>query len=127
MSRLFWMHTDCLAVPPCEPAVFVFDDEQIEAGQWGLKRLLFLYECLLELPVAIKRGRTVEALVALAGQDTVVVTVSSPDPWIREQIRLIRERVAVEVLPAPEYVELPENVDLTRFSRYWKRAEKLLL
>jgi len=57
----------------------------------------------------------------------VIVTVESPDPWIQAQIRLLREHLPVEVLPAPVYVDLDETVDLIRFSRYWKRAEKLLL
>ena len=119
MNKLFWMHHDCLTAPPHE-AVYVFDDEQLRAAGWGLKRLMFVYECLLELPVEIRRGSTVAALLEF---DRPLVTVDSPDPWIREVIR----QLEIEVLPAPTFVELKEPVDLKRFARYWKKAEALLL
>lgn len=123
MTRLFWMHTDTLCEPPCE-AVFVFDDEQIDEAQWGLKRLMFIYECLLELQVEIHRGPTVATLLRIAeARAATLVTVDSPDPWIRQQFG----RLPIEVLPAPQLVSLPEPVDLKRFARYWKRAEPKLL
>ena len=119
MNKLFWMHQDCLSNPPHE-AVFVFDDAQLLADGWGLKRVLFVYECLLELPVQLLRGPTI---ATLRGLNRPLVTVASPDPWLR---RIIAE-LAIEVLPAPCFVELKEPVDLKRFARYWKRAEDRLL
>lgn len=119
MNKLFWMHHDCLTEPASE-AIYIFDDEQLAAAGWGLKRLMFVYECLLELPVQILRGPTVATLSA---QNRPLVTVDSPDPWIREIIR----QLEIEVLPAPVFVDLKEPVDLKRFSRYWKRAESKLL
>ena len=123
MSKLFWMHTDCLC-DPLHDAVFIFDDEQLKAAGWGLKRLMFVYECLLELPVEIRRGPTVQTLLDTGAE---LVTVDSPDPWIREQIRQLQQRTTVEVLPPPAFVNLKEPVDLKRFARYWKRAEPQLL
>lgn len=120
MKKLFWMHPDCLCSPPHD-AVFIFDDDYMKVAGWGLKRLLFVYECLLELPVEILRGPTVETLRSL---DAELVTVDSPDPWIREVIRQLK---TIEVLPPPVFVDLKEPVDLKRFSRYWRRAESRLL
>jgi hypothetical protein len=119
--KIFWMHTDCLREPPvsCDQAVFFFDDEQI-AG-WSLKRVMFVHECLLELPVEIRHGAPVFEGAAR------VVTVDSPDPWIRGQIERLRGEVEVDVLPAPEFVHLTEPVDLRRFARYWRKAESQLL
>lgn len=86
-----------------------------------MKRLQFVYETLLELPVEIHRGRTAEILRAQAA--TRIVTVDSPDPWLREQF----QQLPLEVLPSPAFVELSGKVDLKRFSRYWAKAEGKLL
>ena len=130
MSLLFWMHSDNLCALPdtlVAEAAFIFDDEQIRQAGWGLKRIMFIYECLLELPVEIYRGPTVETLLALAGeQSAAIITVDSPDPWVREQFSRLREHAPVEVLPLPPFVKLREPVDLRRFSRYWKQAGPLL-
>lgn len=130
MNHLFWMHSGNLCPLPdtlIADAAFIFDDEQIRLAGWGLKRIMFIYECLLELPVEIYRGPTVETLLALSAQQSAgIITMDSPDPWLREQIKRLREHVPVEVLPAPQFVELREPVDLRRFSRYWKQAGPLL-
>ena len=127
MSRLYWMHTDCMSQSQealRHGTVFIFDDEQIEAAGWGLKRVQFLYECLLEMRVEIYRGRTIEILSTLAKQrQAMIVTTSTPDPWLQEIIR----QLAIEQIPAPRFVDLTEPLDLKRFSRYWKRAEPTLL
>jgi hypothetical protein len=59
--RIAWMHPDCLSdawFTPDDQAVFIFDDAYLAASGWGLKRILFVYETLLELPVEIHRGST---------------------------------------------------------------------
>ena len=60
---VLWIHAEdlsprnaALLAHPHRPALFVFDPEAIEAEPWGLKRLLFLHDCLLELPVKIGRA-----------------------------------------------------------------------
>jgi hypothetical protein len=124
---LHWMHTDCLSSDWLTqgPAVFVFDDAQIEEQRWGIKRLGFIYECLLELPVEIHHGATVETLASQASGGEIV-TVASVDPWIQELTQRLQRRAKVTVLPAPVFVDLPGKVDLKRFSRYWQKAERLL-
>ncbi|MBY0503936.1 MAG: hypothetical protein K2X03_08495 [Bryobacteraceae bacterium] len=126
-SPLLWIHEDCLsetappfALYPQAPAVFVFDESH---SLWSLKRIQFVYECLLELPVIIERGDAAAVLQAQAkAQGTGrIATVSSPSPhWakIRDRIQL-----PVEVLDPVPFVELRGQVDLKRFSRYWKRAQ----
>jgi deoxyribodipyrimidine photo-lyase len=119
--KLFWMHSDC--VRPVGGAVFVFDPKQIEREGWGLKRLLFLYECL-PAEVEIYKGSTVEILSALAlERGATLVTEASPDPWIREQIASL----SIEALPAPPFAGPVAEADLKRFSRYWKKVEARLL
>lgn len=133
---LLWLHTDSLTrgvLPAAIPAVFVFDDEQIEREAWTLKRIQFLFECLLEIPnVAMHRGCAAQILLAelAARRCSHIVTVDSPDPWIRQTVAKLQAEAHVEVLPPPVFVEPPQTsrpLDLKRFSRYWKRVEPQLM
>lgn len=126
MKRVFWMHTDCLRQGDEQDAIFIFDPQQIEESGWGIKRLMFVYECLLQLPaVRIMKGDTVEILVA---EGVTVVTESTPDPWICGRITSLKARgVSVDVMPAPPFAGVQAEGDLRRFSRYWKKAETRLL
>lgn len=127
MTPLHWLHTDCLSADWLDgPAVFVFDDIQIERNGWGIKRLGFLYECLLELPAEIHRGPTVSTLTRLAA-GRPIRTVDSPDPWLRQQFAELARAVSLELIPPPPFVDIPPSTDLARFSRYWRRAEKRLI
>ena len=130
--RIAWVHPDCLSdawFKPEDHAVFIFDDAYLAASGWGLKRIGFVYETLLELPAEIHRGPTIPTLSAvIAGVGaTGVVTVDTPDPWLRDRIGELGCVTTVEVVPAPCFVELTGKTDLRRFSRYWARAEGKLL
>lgn len=132
--KLHWLHTDCLNAgwldPALGPAVFVFDDRQLEAENWGLKRIGFIYECLLELPgVEIRRGPLAETLAQLAEERHLksILTVRTPDPWLQAQAAdLGAKNIQVEWVTPEPFVALSGWVDLRRFSRYWQRAEPML-
>ena len=131
MSEIIWIHPYCLSPEnpalrayPGRPAVFVWDDEEIERDQWTLKRLVFIRECLAELPVEIRDGdveTTVRAFAAEHRAETIV-TVADASPRIRD---LVRRLNAVAIPPDP-FVDIRGTVDLKRFARFWKRAEPVL-
>ena len=130
--RIAWIHPDCLSdewFTPDDHAVFIFDDAYLAASGWGLKRILFVYETLLELPAEIHRGPVIQTLSALIadGRATGVVTVDTPDPWLRDCIGALGRVTTVDIVPAPCFVELTGKTDLKRFSRYWAKAEGRLL
>ncbi|WP_460193036.1 hypothetical protein [Thermosynechococcus sp. FA-CM-4201] len=130
---ILWVHGDCLdpTAPiferyPHAPAIFVWDVALLKEWQIRLKRLVFLYECLLDLPVAMYRGEVaplVNAFVEVHGGDRVV-TMASPSP----RFRAICQQLAypLEILEPEPFVTLPANADLKRFFRYWKLAKPQL-
>lgn len=132
--RLHWLHADCLNAewfqPSAGPAVFVFDERQLEADRWSLKRIGFVYECLLEMPqVEIWRGPIAETLAGLVDQRHLesVLTIRTPDPWLQAQaVELQARGVSVEWISPQPFVQLPGDVDLRRFSRYWQKAQPVL-
>ena len=134
---ILWIHGEALgpANPalvawPGQPAVFVFDTALImgaglmASNSLSLKRLGFLYECLLELPVTIRRGDVAAEVLSFARRHQAdgVVTCAAVHPRFQELAVAISAALPLEVLPQEPFVEL-ESDDLRRFSRYWRRAE----
>ncbi|AFY34762.1 hypothetical protein [Calothrix sp. PCC 7507] len=153
MSKpIVWVHGDCLSPHnpalqeyPDAPAIWVWDDALIEEWQLSLKRLTFIYECLLELPVDIRRGDVAQEVLAFAKEHEadLIVTANSPSPRFnnicdkieqfgfahcssRAESRLERS-LALEVFEVEPFFDYDGHIDLKRFSRYWKVAEKYVM
>ncbi|NJL63089.1 MAG: deoxyribodipyrimidine photo-lyase [Methylacidiphilales bacterium] len=130
---IIWIHGDCLSPKnpaleeyPDVPAIWVWDDALLEEWQISLKRITFIYECLLELPVTIKRGDVATEILAFAKEynATQVVTVDSPSSRFEIICDRIEESLELEVLEVEPFFDYDGYIDLKRFSRYWKVAEK---
>ncbi len=74
-DTIVWVHGDCLnpnnpalKAYPNAQAIFVFDDTYLVEQKISLKRVMFMYESALELPVTIRRGNLVEVVLAFAGE-----------------------------------------------------------
>ena len=142
---ILWSHGEALgpANPalqayPNRPALFVFDAELL-AGRSpttgdpastpqpvSLKRIGFLYECLLELPVSLRKGDVATEVLAFArfhGADGIV-TSAGTDPRVAAICAALEQELPVQVLEPRPFVALEDRVDLGRFSRYWRRAER---
>jgi hypothetical protein len=133
MKPVIWVHGDCLnphnpafRAHPGVPALFVWDEALLEEWNISLKRIVFIYECLLELPVTIRRGDVAAELrtfVAEHGADSVV-TIESPSPRFREIVQRLRPAFPVDVLPLEPFIDYEGEIDLARFSRYWQVARR---
>lgn len=129
-SAVLWVHDEMLRpdlLRQGEPACFVFDERWLRDARISFKRVVFMAECLEEMPgVEIRRGDVVEELTAFAakhGADTLRTQVT-PLPRLRGQIDRIGERFALDLFHEPAFAVLPGCVDLKRFSRYWNQARK---
>jgi hypothetical protein len=137
MSKpIIWVHGDCLCPynpalkeHPDAPAVWVWDDTLIEEWQLSLKRLAFIYECLLELPVVIRRGDVAQEILAFSQEHNgnLVVTAASPSPRFDDICKKIERSLTMKVLEPEPFFEYDDYIDLKRFSRYWKVAQKYVL
>ncbi len=130
---IVWMHGDCLSPDnpalqkyPNNPAIWVWDETLIEEWQLSLKRITFMYECLLELPVVIRRGNVAQEVVAFAKEHhaDLVVTAASPSPMFNDICDEIQSSLQLAVLDIEPFFEYDGYIDLKRFSRYWKVAQK---
>lgn len=127
--NITWIHDEMLSprwVKPEQPALFVFDEAWIAAERLSLKRIVFLYECLLEMPgVEVRKGDVVAEATAFAARHEAerIETARSVDPRIKRQ----GEALGVGWLEPEPFVELNGSVDLKRFSRFWRKAEKRVM
>ncbi|EFA73369.1 conserved hypothetical protein [Raphidiopsis brookii D9] len=98
----------------------------IAEWQLSLKRITFIYECLIELPVEIRRGDVAQEVIRFARENNtgLVITTKSPSPKFAQICDLIRPHLDLEVLAVEPFFDYDGFLDLKRFSRYWKVAEK---
>ncbi len=130
---IIWVHGDCLSPGnpalqqyPEAAAIWVWDDALIEEWQLSLKRLTFIYECLLDLPVVIRRGDVVKEVLIFAKEHNTnkIATANSPSPRFDFIHNQLEHTMEVEVLEVEPFFEYDGYIDLKRFSRYWKTAQE---
>jgi hypothetical protein len=129
MSAIQWLHPDAMHIVEAGlPAIFVFDEAEIEAEAWTLKRIQFLYETLLELPVEIVRGDVAAEVARFAQRQQAarVVAIDSVNPRFARQVKELQKTLSVEVREPEPFVAYRGHLDLKRFARYWKRVEPVL-
>ena len=134
-TPIVWVHEESLGPTnpaledyPEAPALFVFDEAWIKQQRISRKRLGFLYECCLELPVTIRKGDVVAEVLAFArrhGADGVI-TSGAVDPRLNRNAAAIDRALPLWLLDGEPFVEMPKPPRLGRFSRYWREAEPLV-
>ncbi len=129
MSKVIqWIHDDLLRVTSDIPAIYVFDEEKLRSESWSLKRIGFIYECLLELPVIIQKGDPVAEVAQFAhnhGANTIRIA-RTPDPRLQSQAHQLARQFTIDLWAPEPFVNLSNPVDLRRFSRYWQKASRAL-
>jgi hypothetical protein len=135
MTNIIWIHGDCLNQNhpglqkyPQDPAIFVWDEQLLNEGEISLKRITFIYECLLELPVTIRKGDVTTEIISFAEENQAkkVITTFSPSPRFTEICQQIQNTLPVEILDIEPFLDYNGFIDLKRFSRYWKIAKENL-
>ncbi|MFN6034427.1 MAG: hypothetical protein ACK48B_10375, partial [Dolichospermum sp.] len=128
---IVWVNGDCLSPYnpalqeyPQAPALWVWDDALIAKWHIGLKRLTFIYECLLELPVEIRRGNVAAEVLAFAQEHNTnhVVTTDSPSPLFSDICDPIEKSAQLEVFAVVRFFEVDGCMEFPRFSGSWKVA-----
>lgn len=140
-DTIVWVHLDALSpTNPAltanagAPALFVFDDEQLKAQRISLKRVMFMYECLLEMPVVIQRGDVAERVLTFAQANGAsrIVTTDGVHPRYKAICAAIRKGIPpggrLEIVPVEPFAPIEnDKLNLKRFTRYWSTVKPLAL
>lgn len=132
---ILWVHEEALGPRnpallawPEAPALFVFDTAWIEDAAISRKRLAFLYESALALPVTLRQGDVAAEVIAFAKRHNADGVVSSTpvDPRLERIADAIDQQLPLELLAPEPFVSLSRPPRLGRFSRYWREAESVV-
>ena len=132
---VIWVHEEALGSRnpallerPNSPALFVFDTRWIQEARISRKRLGFLYESALDLPITLRKGDVVKEVMAFAERHNADGILSSlpVDPRLERIAASIEEHCPLELLEPEPFVTMPRPPRLGRFSRYWREAEPVV-
>ena len=132
---ILWVHEEALGPnnPALRawldaPALFVFDTLWIQQQRISRKRLGFLYENALELPLTLRKGDVAAEVIAFAQRHDAdgVVSSTAVDPRLQRIADAIEAELPLQELDPEPFVELPRPPRLGRFSRYWREAEPVV-
>ena len=129
---LVWLTLDSLAAtspaaaayPDC-PRVFVLDPEWLAAERPALKRLVFICECLADVPgveVILGAPSTVLSERAMALGCNGVAVAETSCPIIRRAAAAITAALPITTVRWPAFCDRSRVRDLGRFSRYWQQV-----
>ncbi len=130
---LLWHHTDSLNPASAmlsahigAPAVFLWDTGWLMPSRISMKRVMFIAECLAEMPgpIEVRAGEPADELLAAArsAQADYMLAQRTPDPRLNTAAAYVSKHLPVVWFDPPAFVESSRGFDLKRFSRYWKRA-----
>ena len=131
---LVWLTLDSLGAEspallrhPTAPAVFVFDPAWIKRERPSLKRLVFIVECLADVPgIEIWHGDPAAVLAARAAASAAshVCVATTPCPLVRGTADRLIGSLPVVPVDWPPFCDASRVTDLGRFSRYWNKVSK---
>ena len=132
---ILWIHEEALGASnpvlqawPESPAVFVFDTRWIHAARISRKRIGFLYENALDLPLTLRKGDVAAEVLTFARRHQAdgVISSSVVDPRLERIGAAINAELPLELMDPEPFVDLSRPPRLARFSRYWRDAEPVV-
>ena len=129
-APLIWVHEEALrmthplfkAAPERTKAIYVWDDDYFRAVNYSLKRLIFIYETLCELPIDIIRGNTLDVIRELAPPALYIPATNNA--LILNIIESLEAAFPVTVVEDETFVVIKKPIEFRRFFQYWNKAEK---
>lgn len=134
MRSVVWVHEDMLRANhpifvkyPTAPAAWVWDDVDLRRSPMSMKRIIFRYQAIEEMPVSILRGDSVAELLKFAAENGAdrIATAESANPRVRFLLDRLAESISVDRLPEREFRDYEGQLDIRNFARYWRSIRPL--
>jgi hypothetical protein len=127
---LICLHEDALRIthpifnvaPIGTKAVYVWDDEYLRRANYSLKRLIFMYETLCDLPVDVIRGDTRSIVVAMT--PAMLYVPATNNPSILSIFASIAPAIPLNVVDDEIFAVMEKTSEARRFFQYWSKVEK---
>lgn len=134
IQNFIWIHEDALSLehPVFEAAgegakvFFIWDAAYFEQNAYSLKRLAFLYDGLIDLDIDVYAGETQTTLRRLCAGG-VLFMPDTPNMHFLSIAKSVQDEMRVVSIENTPFIEPPDDVDMTRFFRFWNRSRKSAL
>jgi hypothetical protein len=128
---LIWLHEEALrithpvfkAAHTQTKAVYVWDDEYLRKTNYSLKRLVFIYETLCDLPVDILHGDTLGVIREL--EPSALFVPATNNPLILNIITSLKTVAPFQIIEEEPFAVMSKPKDFSRFFQYWNKVEKI--
>lgn len=129
-KQIIWLHEKALSkthlvfehLNEHTKIIHVWDDNYYQKRGYSLKRLVFIYETLCELPAEIISGNTIEILKKLNPEEILVpYTV---DIEIRKIFDELSKVIPIVIIKENAFVDVSDHYEFKRFFKYWKKASQ---
>jgi hypothetical protein len=102
--------------------IYVWDDTYVQHSAYSLKRLIFIYETLCAMDVAILHGVTLNVLQEINCSKVYIPYTNNL--LLLNLIDSIRKVFQVEIVADEPFVNIKKPIEFKRFFQYWSKAEK---
>lgn len=132
---IIWVHEDALGLdqPVFEQAgegaarIFIWDEAYFKGQGYSLKRLVFIYECLLDIPKLILYKGDTRTVLAQLTRGRKLFVAATPNPELQHIVKVVSEYCDATLISALPFSAISDNADMGRFFRYWNGARKSAL
>lgn len=133
VDNIIWVHEKALnktqlallAADKQSRAVFIWDNHYFQERSYSLKRLVFIYETLCQMPVEIINGNIIDVINSFAVNANIKITTSfTADTKINSIIKKLSESYDIEIIKPESFVQVSEDYSFKRFFNYWNKAQK---
>lgn len=115
-------HPVFYAAPLGTKVIYIWDDTYVQRCAYSLKRLIFIYETLCAMDVAILHGDTLNILQEIKPSNVYIPYTNNP--LLLELIDTVRKVFPVQIVTDEPFVVLKKSIESKRFFQYWSKAEK---
>ena len=103
-------------------AIYVWDDEYLRRANYSLKRLVFLYETLCDLPVDVVRGAT--RTVVMAMTPAMLYVPATNNPSLLSLFAGISPATPLTFVDDDIFAVMEKTSEARRFFQYWSKVER---
>ena len=131
-NALIWLHEYALAVPSNVKLqavnldyrlIHIWDDLHLRSKDYSLKRLAFIYQTLITLPIDIIAGETADVL--FSQPEASIFIPETVDTFVQQVADVLTSGgKQVQWIEMTPFVHMRRQKVSSRFFNYWKQAEK---
>ena len=105
-----------------DKVIYIWDKDYFKRRDYSLKKLVFIYESLCEIPCEIISGNSIEVLDKLS--PSRVLLQYPVDSHLLQLADHIADKFTLEYIYPNDFVTIDSKIEYKRFFKFWNKAKK---